>query len=250
MTAGREHLAKTHKAVTGDQSALTRYQDVVVGHRHLLGLVYYEFCLWLAWVPGVLGLVLRRIFWPRLFRSCGKKVYFGSNVTLMHPHRIRLGDRIVIGNGCILDARNPASGEVIVLADDVILSHGVMLTCKNGRISIGKRCGIGAYTVIKSTRNPITLGDDVAIGPRCSIAGGGNYNTERLDVPIAQQGLRDMGDTVIGDGTWLGSNATVLGGVRTGRNSIVGAGAVVTRAIPDLAVCVGVPARVVRERGQ
>ena len=175
-------------------------------------------------------------------------MYFGTNVTLMHPHRIHLGDRTVIGNGCVLDARTPTSDHVITIGDDVVLSHYVMLSCKSGGISIGKRCGVGAFTVIKSTRNPIVLGDDVAVGPRCSIAGGGNYNTERLDIPIAQQGLRDMGDTVIGDGTWLGSNATVLGGVRIGRNSIVGAGAVVINAIPDLAVCVGVPARVVRMR--
>src|SRR5919106_1347364 len=173
MTAPGEHLSKTHAAVTGDRSALARYQDVVVGHRRLLGLAYFELCLWLAGVPGALGLMLREVFWPRLFHSCGKKVYFGSNVTLMHPNRIAIGDRAVIGNGCVLDARNPSSEVAITIGSDVMLSQGVMLSCKNAIITLGERVGMGPYTVVQATNDdPVLIDDDAVIAAHCYIAGG------------------------------------------------------------------------------
>lgn len=251
MTAGRERLAKTHEAVTGDQPALRRYQDIVVGHRHLLGLFYCEFCLWLAWVPGALGLLLRGIFWPRLFQSCGRKVYFGSNITLMHPHRIRLGDRIVIGNGCVLDARAPSCEVAIAIGNDVILSQGVMLSCKNATIEVGQRVGIGPYTVVQATNDDsVLIDDDAVIAAHCCIVGGGQYQMDRLDVPIARQPMRRTGGTRVESGVWFGSHVNVLGGVTVGRDTVVGAGSVVTRSLPERTVCVGVPARVVRRRDE
>ena len=249
MTFPQERLAKTQAAVTGDQSALRRYQDVIVGHRHLLGLAYYEICLWLAWVPGALGLALRGIFWPRLFHSCGSKVYFGSNVTLMHPHRIKIGDRTVIGNGCVLDARAPSSEVAIAIGSDVILSHGVMLSCKNTEITIGKRVGLGPYTVVQATEDDrVLIEDDAIIAAHCYIVGGGQYRMDRLDVPIARQPMQRTGETRVETGVWIGSHVNVLGGVTVGRDTVVGAGSVVIQSLPERAVCVGVPARVVRRR--
>jgi hypothetical protein len=86
-------LPKTHKAATGGGSAMGRYASLMVGRQSLLGLFYYEWCMWLSWLPGALGLMLRGLFWPRLLGSCGKKVYFGTNVTLIHPHRSRASSR-------------------------------------------------------------------------------------------------------------------------------------------------------------
>jgi acetyltransferase-like isoleucine patch superfamily enzyme len=251
MRAPGERLPKTHAAVTGDRSALARYQDVVVGHHSLLGLAYFELCLWLAFVPGALGLMLRQLFWPRLFRSCGKKVYFGSSVTLMHPSRIAIGDRAVISNGCVLDARSPASEVAITIGSDVMLSQGVMLSCKNAGITLGDRVGMGPYTVVQATNDdPVLIEDDAVIAAHCYIAGGGQYRTDQLDVPIARQPMRRTGETRIGAGVWLGAHVDVLGGVTVGRDSVVGSGSVVTRSLPEMAVCVGTPARVVRRRDE
>jgi acetyltransferase-like isoleucine patch superfamily enzyme len=244
-------LPKTHAAVTGEGSAIGRYQDVVVGRRSWRTLIYFEFCIWLSGVPGALGLLLRKTFWPRLMGSCGKKVYFGRNVTLMHPSRIHIGDHTVIGDGCVLDARNLASDSVLKLGKEVMLSHGVVLSCKNGSISIGDRCGFGPYSVIQSAHgNAVTMGDDVMGGSYCFVTGSGNYNTDQLDIPISQQGTLKTNGTHIGDGVWLGAGASAVGGVSVGRDSIVGTGAVVTRSLPDLSVSVGVPARVIRTRGE
>lgn len=244
-------LKKTQEAVTGGGSPFTRYQDVVVGSRSFLYTLYFEFCIWLAHIPGAIGLILRKIFWPRLFGSCGKGVAFGENVILRHPKKIHLGNRVVISERCLLEARTSYSSDVIILHDDVILSNDVILSCKEGQIEIGERSGIGAQTIIHSRiKCNIHLGNDVLIGPRCYIAGGGSYNTERTDIPIAKQGKRMDGGVRFEDDVWLGANVTVLGGVVMGKSSIAAAGAVVTKSVPERAICMGVPAKVVKIRGE
>jgi galactoside O-acetyltransferase len=212
--------------------------------------MYYEWCAWLGIVPGALGIVLRKLFWPRLFGCCGKGVVFGANVVLRQPHRMELGERVVISDGCILDARNEEVDCAIRIGSDTILSNQVMMSCKGGSISIGKNTGIGAYTVIHSVNDcPVPIGEDVMIGPKCYITGGGNYNVDRLDIPMAQQGLKkDSGVRLAGD-NWLGANVTVLSGITMGRGSIAAAGAVVTKSMDERAICGGVPATVMKFRG-
>lgn len=244
-------MKKTHAAVTKGGSALSRYQTVVVGSRSLSATIYYEWCTWLTWIPGALGLFLRKVFWFRLFGSCGKGVAFAANIILRHPHRIHLGDRVVISEGCILDARDDESNHVIALGDDVILSNNVMISCKNGSVNIGARTGINAQTIIQSTNHcPVSIGGDIIIGPRCYIVGGGSYNINRLDIPMWQQGIKDDGGIIIEDDVWLGANVTVLGGVTMGTGSVAAAGAVVTKSIPARAVWGGVPAKILKMRGE
>lgn len=241
---------KTLDAVTGDAPAWRRYQDVMVGKPGWGAAFYYEWCIWLAPVPGALGLFLRRLFWPRLFGSCGRGAMFAANVVLRHPHRIHLGIRTVISEGVILDGRSPGETDAIVLGDDVILSNGVMLSTKDGAVRIGSRVGIGAQTIIHSAGAcPVSIGSDTVIGPRCYIVGGGNYRTDRMDLPIWRQGIEPDGGCTIRDNVWIGAGATVLGGVTVGSGSVVAAGAVVTRDVPEAVVVAGVPARLLRARG-
>lgn len=241
---------KTLDAVTGDDPAWRRYQDVVVGQRGWGATLYFEWCIWLAPIPGALGLLLRKAFWQRLFAGCGSGVTFGANVILRHPHRVRLGDRVVISEGVILDGRSPNHAEAIVLGNDVVLSNHVMLSTKGGSLRIGDYVGIGAQTIIQSAFDcPVAIGNDTAVGPRCYIVGGGNYRTDRLDVPMWRQGIEPDGGCTIRDNVWVGAGATILGGVTVGSGSIVAAGAVVTRDMPPQSVCGGVPARMIRTRG-
>lgn len=240
---------KTHKAVTGKGSALGKYQDVMVGNRSFLFLLYFEWCAWLGVVPGALGMLLRQLFWPRLFGSCGRKAAFGRGIVLRHPKRIHLGDSVVISEGCILDARNQETDRAITLGNDVILSTNVMLSCKNGSIAIGDSTGINAGTIIQSTSNcPVSIGADGILGQMCFVIGGGSYNIDRLDVPIRMQGIKGDGGVEIEQDVWLGGKVTVLGGSRIGAGSVVAAGAVVTRPMPAYSIAKGVPARVTGSR--
>jgi acetyltransferase-like isoleucine patch superfamily enzyme len=249
MSIPEAEQLKTHKAVTEGGSALSRYQNVVVGSTSIRFLIYYEFCLILAHIPGAAGLFLRKIFWPRLFGKCGKGVVFAENIVIRHPKRIYLGNRVVVSEGCILDARNTKEYAVINIEYNVIFSKNVMVSCKNGAIRIGSRSGVGAQTIIQSTHgNPVNIGSDTIIGPRCYIVGGGSYHTERFDIPIWKQGIKYDGGVILEDNVWLGANVTVLGGVTMGSGSIAAAGSVVTKPIPNRAICSGVPAATVRLR--
>lgn len=252
MTANscnRHSERKTHKVATSDDSALSRYMRLIFGGTSIFGLLYFEFCLLFSGLPGMLGLAMRRLLWPRLFADCGKGTVFGVGVKLNHPGRIHIGSKTIISDNCILDGRNPDSGEAIIIGNSVMMSYGVMLSSKGGCINIGDHVGIGAYTIISSTDgNPVVIGRDSVIGPHCYITGGGNYNTERIDIPISQQGGKKMGGTCLGNGVWMGVGSNVLGGVAVGHDCIIGANATVTSSIPDWAVSVGTPARVIRQR--
>jgi galactoside O-acetyltransferase len=174
---------------------------------------------------------------------------FGTNVILRHPHRIRLGNRVVISEGVILDGRSPNRTNAIVLGDDVMLSNYVMLSTKDGMLQIGNHVGIGAQTIVHSAYDcPVSIGNETAVGPRCYIVGGGNYRTDRSDIPIWRQGIEPDGGCTIHDNVWIGAGATILGGVTVGSGGIIAAGAVVTRDVPGDTICGGVPARTIRAR--
>ncbi|CAK8724184.1 MAG: Acetyltransferase (isoleucine patch superfamily) [Candidatus Electronema aureum] len=242
-------MQKTHQAVTGKGSPLAKYQDVMVGSRSLAALLYYEWCMMLGPLPGAAGMLLRQIFWPRLFAECGKGCMFAAGITVRHPNRIRLGKSVVIGESCILDGRHGSAVISINIGDNVMLSNNVMLSCKNGTIGISDNCGLNSQTIIQSCNGcPVEIGSDCVIGQQCFIIGGGSYNTNRLDIPMREQGLRTDGGVRLEADIWLGGNVTVLGGVTMGRGSIAGAGSVLTKSVGIYTVSAGVPAKVIKTR--
>jgi maltose O-acetyltransferase len=117
------------------------------------------------------------------------------------------------------------------------------LWCDYGwQLRIGARCfvnfGLTALDVA-----PITIGDDVQIGPHVQLL--------TPTHPTAAGLRRDKWEAAqpidIGDNAWLGGGAIVLPGVTIGENTVVGAGSVVTRDLPAGVVAVGNPARIVRD---
>ncbi|WP_305068785.1 sugar O-acetyltransferase [Lacticaseibacillus sharpeae] len=91
--------------------------------------------------------------------------------------------------------------------------------------------------------NWITIGNNVKIGPRVNLLTAGHPIDAQTRISL----LEFAAPITIGDNTWLGGNVTVLPGVTIGSNSVIGAGAVVTKDIPDGVVAVGNPARVLRK---
>jgi len=241
--------AKVHAQVTdSDDSALRRYQRVVVGSERLYQTVKYELIHGLcAPLPGALGLVVRKLLYRRLLKCVGKGTLFGTSVTLRHPGKIALGTKVVIADGCVLDARGDANRGIQV-GHNVVLGQRAMLLCKGGDISIGNDVGIGYYTSLCAVQgNVLELQDHVMLGPYVYLDGS-QYHHDRLDVPITAQGLNPRGGIRIGTGSWLGAQVAVMDGVTIGRDAIVAAGAVVTKDVPDYAIVAGVPARILRFR--
>ena len=111
-------------------------------------------------------------------------------------------------------------------------------------ISIGDNSGIGAYSIIgKGT----VIGNDVMMGEQCFIYTR-NHQFERTDVPMIQQGMGSFEPVVIGNDVWIGARVTILPGVSIGDGAILGAGAVVTKDVPEYAVVGGNPAKVLKYR--
>jgi acetyltransferase-like isoleucine patch superfamily enzyme len=119
------------------------------------------------------------------------------------------------------------------------IDFGTIFPSRN--VCIGNNVYIGANCIIAEAN----IGDDVLIGSGVHLLSKGTHDFSRLDLPIRLQGGTSEPVT-IGEDSWLGNGAIVMADV--GRKCIVGAGSVVTRAIPDYAIAVGNPARVVRMR--
>lgn len=106
--------------------------------------------------------------------------------------------------------------------------------------NIGSNCFLGLYTYINGN---VRIGDNVLIGPHCSIVAG-NHKFDPATGWFSARTEKDGDDSVvIGDGSWLASNVTVTPGVKLGRANLVCAGAVVTRSTPDYAIMAGTPAK-------
>jgi acetyltransferase-like isoleucine patch superfamily enzyme len=226
-------------------SAVSKYQDLVVGSRSLGRLILHEsVVLVTSWVPGALGLVLRRVTYPWLLGSVGRNVTFGHGVVLRHPQKVHLGDDVVVDDLVVLDAKGNTN-RGIELGDGVFLGRGTILSCKDGDITLGDHVNIGFHSEIFSG-SQVTVGRHGLFAAYTYLVGGG-HEFEKAGVPVIEQQRRSRGIT-LGENVWLGAGAKVMDGVTIGDHVVVGAGAVVTEDLPAGAVAVGVPARVVRTR--
>ena len=228
------------------RSAFRKYQDLVVGSRSLGRLLLYEMVvLASSWVPGALGLLLRRLLYPRLLGSSGRNVVFGHGVVLRHPGKIRLGNDVTIDDLVVLDAKGTGNRGIDV-GDGVFIGRGTILSCKDGDIVLGDHVNVGFHSEIFS-------GSRVSVGRYGLFAAytylvGGGHEFERAGLAVLEQPRSSRG-IALGDNVWLGTGAKVLDGVRIGSDVVVGAGAVVTSDLPDGVVAAGVPARILRGRG-
>ncbi|GAB2686648.1 sugar O-acetyltransferase [Thalassiella azotivora] len=108
-------------------------------------------------------------------------------------------------------------------------------------LRVGARCFVN-YGLVALDVAPITIGDDVQIGPNVQLL----TPTHPVEPGPRRAKWEAAEPITIGDNVWLGGGVIVLPGVTIGADTVVGAGAVVTRDLPAGVVAVGNPARVVR----
>ena len=112
------------------------------------------------------------------------------------------------------------------------------------KVTLGDFSGIGINAKIYGACHIGScgmMGTDVTVITR-------NHRHDRIDIPMMEQGFEEEQPVVIGNDVWIGDRVVILPGVHIGNGCIIGAGAVVTKDIPDNAIAAGVPARVIRFR--
>jgi acetyltransferase-like isoleucine patch superfamily enzyme len=125
----------------------------------------------------------------------------------------------------------PRCGEGSVVSFGTVFSHPTA--------EIGESAYVGVFCCL----GDVTIENDVLIGSHVSITNGSRqHGTERLDIPVREQ-PGEWPRVTIGRDTWVGDRAVIMADV--GEHCVVGAGSVVTRPVPDFAIVVGSPARIV-----
>jgi acetyltransferase-like isoleucine patch superfamily enzyme len=138
----------------------------------------------------------------------GTRVWHGAQVRT----RARIGERCIVGKGVFIDFD-------VVVGDDCKLQN---YACVYHGVTLGRGVFVGPHAVFTNDLRPR------ATNPDFQALGDGDWI---------------VGQSTVGDGAAIGANSTVLPGVNVGRWAMVGAGATVTKDVPDYALVVGCPAR-------
>jgi len=185
---------------------------------------------------------------PMLREAAGTPL-LGRGARVRSPGQLTVGRDVVIEDYAEVQA---TSRDGIVLGNNVVIGPMAMIRPSGYYardlgvgLTVGDRSGIGAGSYIGCSGG-VTIGNDVLFGPGVML-----FAEEHVigDVShtIREQGVR-WASIVIEDDCWLASRVTVTSGVRIGRGSVVGAGAVVTKDVPPFSVVAGNPAKVIRSR--
>jgi acetyltransferase-like isoleucine patch superfamily enzyme len=240
--------ASVQKALLDDSSsAFRKYTSLFVGKRGFFAFLKYEFLTAsFGWVPGALGIVMRRIFYRLLFKKVGRGVAFGRSLTIRHPHKIEIGDNSFIDDLAVLDAKGEAN-EGIRIGKNVIVGRNTTLSCKEGSIYLDDFVNLSANCSLLS-ETEIRIGRYSFMAGHCYLVAGGNHTFGRTDVPIMFQPSIIKGGIHIGEDCWIAASVTMVDGIKLGKGCIVGAGSVVARSFPDYTVVLGNPASKIKSR--
>lgn len=178
--------------------------------------------------------------------KAGNSFGLGRNVRIIYPSCVTVKDDVSIADSCYLHC---LSSRGVCIGSRTNLDFNVWLHCGNnyyhGYFTIGDDSAVGCNAVL-GAGGGIQIGNHVLIGQGVNIHAE-RHNFDEVDRLISEQGVQYT-PVIIEDDVWIGSKATILGGVTIGGGSVVGAGSVVTKSIPPYSVVVGVPARIIRAR--
>ena len=115
------------------------------------------------------------------------------------------------------------------------------------KLNIGTNVTIQPMSYIEASGG-VTIGNDTSIAHGVSIMSE-SHVIEDKETPFKCQGMT-YAPVTIGEDVWIGAKATIMSGITIGNKAVVGANSVVTKDVPDYAVVVGAPAKIIKYRGE
>jgi len=169
---------------------------------------------------------LGRVFGGILYHTIAKRMPISYSKVKLGQRKLRAFCGKLMLSKC---------GKNVNIEKGAIFAKGVQLGDNSG---IGINANIGPDCVI---------GNDVMMGPECIIYTN-NHKFDELDKPMRCQGFQEVRPVHIGNDVWIGGRVIILPGVKIGDHSVIGAGSVVTKDVPEWAVVAGNPAVVKKYR--
>lgn len=161
---------------------------------------------------------------PHGFAAFGEcSVVHQPVVSIVNPGGIAIGSWVNVGAYAVIEALVPERGVTVRIGDGAYLGNFLRL----------------------SAMSEVVVEAEALVSDRVYISDTG-HRYEDTTVPIKRQGLRDGRRVVVGEGSWVGIGAVIVGDVTIGRNAVVAANAVVRDHVEPFTVVAGDPARVVR----
>ncbi len=147
------------------------------------------------------------------------------------------------GDSCIIaEMVNIINPQNLSVGDNVEFKYGVHVEA-GSTIKIGSNTHFAPFCVLYG---PLSIGENCAFAAHCTFAAVGHGFAER-DTPMVQQATTAE-KIIIEDNVWFGANCTIVGGVRVGTGSIIGANSVVTKDVEPYSIMGGTPAKLIRKR--
>lgn len=179
-------------------------------------------------------------------------VFVGKYVKIREKDKLSMGHKVKLHDGTYIDALSIRNGGVQI-GDHVVLGRNTRIECTGGLARVGKGVKIGNRTsfandCIFGAAGGIEIGDDVVAGQFIRFHSE-NHEYNDLQKLIKEQGVTHKGIR-IGNNCWIGAGAVFLDGAKLGNGCVVGANTVVTKEFPDNVVIAGIPAKIIKFRGQ
>ena len=170
-------------------------------------------------VRDYLSVLLYRALFAPWFGAFGRRVRVVWPLRIVGCRYIRLHDGVTLQYGAYVAATDGSGGvPALEIGGDTLIGNYSHIIC-TGRIEIGAR---------------VLIADRVYISDNL-------HEYRDISRAVMDQPVRQLGEVVIGSGSWIGENACIIG-CRIGRNCVIGANSVVTRDVPDYCVAAGAPA--------
>lgn len=189
--------------------------------------------------------------WKALFFGRHHGIMFaGRHTKIRHAKHISAKNGLMIGDYCQINALSKGG---IQFGDNVSIGSGTIIECTGVIRELGESLKIG-NNVGFAQNCFIEMRGNISIGDNCIFASDVSINSENHNYSQRSQLIRRQGATRrgirIGEDCWVGTKAVILDGVTIGKGCVIAAGAVVNRDVPEYSVVGGVPARILKIRGE